>query len=449
VLRKEYVAISAPAGQGALEVKAVPTSTVPADKPGKAKTAQSATAPPASPQKVVRNIDGALAPAVLSYLQHNGFLGSAAAMRKDMNSRKRLLETGLGQGDESRSAKVAKTDKWYEAQEDSWRCIHKIKADYAANRLSSVWHQLREGTGPSIGFPRFLESDDGLWACRLRIRYFYKVLWKYLGQEKERDIASSEVGKKSLCEDLADADFKTFLFGATSPSPEASHESPAEGDASNVLLALGNHLRVEHGSSPNSVIKHASETALSYMSYNHLSELPRDVYSDMSQDGLAREAAELVKAIRGEHACPAMHITQQRLMHPTQIIKASPPAVPSKRHSVPQIVRCRIWEDYTTWLQLVSSASKELRRREVRCDGTRDVLFAGVFRLFQFLYRSSALGRLSVALGIGIMHIRHRLCKTSCRARSFRCGQQPASSDCISQLCSVSQLISLCGGERQ
>lgn len=357
VLRKEYVAISAPPGQGASDVKAVPNSTVPADKSGKAKTAQTATTPPASPQKVVRNIDGALAPAVLSYLQHNGFFGSAAAMRKDMTSRKRLLETGLGQGDESRSAKVAKTDRWYEAQEDSWRRIHKIKADYAANRLSSVWHQLREGTGPLIGFPHFLASDDGLWACRLRIRYFYKVLLEYLEQDKGRDIASSTERKTSLFEDLADADFKTFLFGATSPSPEPPHESAAQGDASNVLLALGNHLRVEHGSSPNSVIKHAAETALSYMSYNHLSELPKDVYSAMSQVGLAQEAAELVEAIRGEHASSGYASHAAALMAPIQIIKASPPAVPSKRHSLPQIVRCRIWEDYTTWLRLVSWVS--------------------------------------------------------------------------------------------
>lgn len=277
--------------------KETSTPTVLANTAGKANTAQKATTAPASPQKVVRNIDGALAPAVLSYLQQSGFLGSAAAMRKDMSSRKRLLDTGLGEGDDSRMKKVAKTENWYEAQETSWRQLHKIKADYAENRLSSVWDGLRDGPSPSVGFPHFLGSDDGLWTCRLRIRYFYKVLLQNL-QQAESQIASTKETLISLAELFSDADLKTFLLGETSSLPEVQGELECE--ASSALLALGNHLRVEHGHSPNPVIKRAVEKALSYMSYNGISELPKDVYSHMSHVGLAEEAEELVKAIRSE-----------------------------------------------------------------------------------------------------------------------------------------------------
>lgn len=297
VLRKEYVGIKAPGGQQESVPKETSTPTVLADKASKAKTAQKATTAPASPQKVVRNIDGALAPAVLSYLQHSGFLGSAAAMRKDMGCRKRLLDTGLGEGDDSRMKKVAKIENWYEAQETSWRQLHKIKADYAENRLSSVWHDLRDGPSPSVGFTHFLETEHGLWTCRLRIRYFYKALLQNLRQG-ESEIASTKETLISLPELFSDADFKTFLLGETSSLPEA--QGQLECEASSALLALGNRLRVEHGNSPNPVIKRAVETALSYMSYNDISEFPRDVYSHMSQVGLAEEAEELVKAIRSE-----------------------------------------------------------------------------------------------------------------------------------------------------
>lgn len=296
VLRKEYVPITVPRGLGEADIKAAPPPTVPADKSGKAKTSIKATIPPASPQKVVRNIDGALAPAVLSYLQHNGFFGSAAAMRKDMSSRKRLLETGLGDSDDFRLTKVAKTGNWYEGQERSWRRIHKIKADYAENRLSNVWRDLRDGPGTLAASPHFLESDDGLWACRLRIRFFYKVLLESLGQGESEDSILAEK-RIPLPEVFADSEFRTFLVG-TWHLPET--ELASECEASSVMLALGNHLRVEHGSSANSDIKQAVGTALSYMSYTHLSELPKDVLSEMSQVGLAREAEELVRAIRGK-----------------------------------------------------------------------------------------------------------------------------------------------------
>lgn len=300
VIRKEYVAIKASDGQHSPGFRDSSTAApaVTAEKSGKGKAAQKPTNAPASPQKVVRNIDGALAPAVLSYLQHNGFFGSAAAMRKDMSSRKRLLETGLGEAEESRLSKIAKTEKWYEAQEGCWRQLQKVKTDYAENRLSSVWNDLRDGpSGPSIGFPYFLNSDDGLWACRLRIRYFYKILWESL---QKGDVGNDSVKENaiSLPELFSNVDFKTFILGETDLSPNV--ESGSECDASSVLLAVGGYLRVQHQSSSNPVIQEAVETALSYMPYTRISDLPHDVLSHISHAGLAEEAEELVKAIRGK-----------------------------------------------------------------------------------------------------------------------------------------------------
>lgn len=296
VLQQSHVTIRASKEADSSATDAVKPPDPPVDKPAKSKSIKKEPAPaPASPQKVVRNIDGALAPAVLSYLQHNGYSASASAMRKDMGSRKRLLETGFGELSESRAKKLARTEAWHEAQEATWRELQQIKTDYRENRIASVWHKL-ETTLRSTGSPPFLASE-ALWACRMRIRYFYCIVRENLLKgDAENDAASHSA--ISLPELSADDGFKQFMLGDHKLQPTTPEGS--EYDASGVLVAVGSHLQAEHGQSPNGILQHELETALSYMAYARMSDLPKGMFSNISPTALSQEADELIKAIRGK-----------------------------------------------------------------------------------------------------------------------------------------------------
>jgi uncharacterized membrane protein len=294
VLQQAHVTIRAAKEAGSTARDAVKPPDPPVDKPAKSKSIKKEPAPtPASPQKVVRNIDGALAPAVLSYLQHNGYSASASAMRKDMGARKRLLETGFGELSESRAKKLAKTEAWHEAQEAEWRELQQIKTDYRENKLASVWHKL-ETTLRSSG-SSFLDAE-AIWACRIRIRYLYRIVRENLLKGDAENDAESD-SAISLPELNADDGFKRFMLGdhKLQPISEGSNY-----DVSSVLVAIGSHIQATHGQSPSGILQHELETALSYMAYARMSDLPKDMLNLLSQTALALEADELVKDIRGK-----------------------------------------------------------------------------------------------------------------------------------------------------
>lgn len=305
VLCQDHVVIRPSQDAGVSVSDNVKSADSSADKPGNSKTSKKPAPPPASPQKVIRNIDGALAPAVLSYLQHNGFSASASAMRKDMSSRKRLLDTGLGEVGESRVKKLARTDDWYKAQETGWQELQQIKSDYREDKLPSVWHKIQAMTQASTG--PFLESDDGLWACRIRVRYFYKIVRKTLRDGDARMNATSEK-TVSLPELFSDIDFKRFILNDAKLLPTTPEGSIC--DVASVLLAIGSNLQAQYGQSPNAAVQQEVEAALSYMVYDRMSDLPKDMFSAISQSALAEEAEELLKAIRSEFT-KAYHPTEE------------------------------------------------------------------------------------------------------------------------------------------
>lgn len=271
-------------------------STVTNDNSGKSASSKKLATSPASPQKVIRNIDGALAPAVLSYLQHNGFSASASAMRKDMGSRKRLLETGFGELSAARAKKLARTADWYEKQEREWQELQQIKGDYREERLFNVWHKLQAMSQASSD-SSFLESEDALWACRIRVRYFYKIFRESLLKGDSGTDAASK--KNLLLPDLvSDADFKRLILDEADLLPIT-----AEGciyDAPSVLLAIGRNLQAQHGQSPNPVVQQEVQKALSYMVYDRMSDLPQEMLNAISSSSCAEEAEKLLKAIRSE-----------------------------------------------------------------------------------------------------------------------------------------------------
>lgn len=300
-MKNNSVKIKTDVGAGE-DSKIKPTTPIAASgKPtSKNTTIKKATTSAAPPQQVIRNIDGALAPAVLSYLQHNGFFGSAAAMRKDMSSRKRLLDTGVEDSQSTRHQKTAKTEKWYEMQEDCWRQLQNVKGDYAENRLSKVWDTLRDNVKPSIAYPHFLDSFDGLWSCRIRTRYFFKVVSDSLDRTGQRGLENAEQVTVNLPELKEDPEFKTFVLGDIDLGMLLKTGTVHEYDASSILLALGHHMREVHGDSSNPSVKQTVDDALSYMPYVSTSDLPAEMYKRISKRALAEEAEEVVRAIRGK-----------------------------------------------------------------------------------------------------------------------------------------------------
>ncbi|KAJ9103390.1 hypothetical protein QFC19_004489 [Naganishia cerealis] len=260
-------------------------------------TLKKTTALGARPQQVIRNVDGALAPAVLSYLQHNGLFRSASAMRKDMNSRKRLLDTGVEDPSDARQQKMAKTEEWYETQEDSWRQLQSVKLDYTENRLSKVWNTLRDSMKSSVAYPHFLDSFDGLWACRIRTRYFLKIVFEILNQA-DRGSETVDQITLNLPELTKDPEFRLFLLGDSDKSLRLGNDH--ELDASSILLAIGHNLRAVHGSSTNPLVGQSIDSALSYMPYVSAADLPEEMFKHISKTALTEEAEELIKAIRGK-----------------------------------------------------------------------------------------------------------------------------------------------------
>lgn len=303
ILKKDSVNIKADVSTSE-DVKLEPTPTpIAASAKSSIKNAiKKATTSAAPRQQVIRNIDGALAPAVLSYLQHSGYFGSAAAMRKDMSSRKRLLDTGVEDTNSARQQKIAKTEKWHETQEDSWRQLQNIKRDYSENRLSEVWDRLRDDVKPSIAYPHFLDSYDGLWACRIRTRYFYKIVCGSLDRASHHSRETADQTTVKLPELNEDPEFKTFVLGDVDLGTLLEFGTVDEFDASSLLLALGHHMRNIHGDSSNASVKQAVDEALSYMPYISASDLPAGLHDRISRTALAEEAEELVGAIRGEQA---------------------------------------------------------------------------------------------------------------------------------------------------
>ncbi|KAJ9104422.1 hypothetical protein QFC21_001917 [Naganishia friedmannii] len=305
ILRKDSVNIKADVSTGEdLQREHTLTPIAVSGKSSTKNTIKKATTSTATSQQVIRNIDGALAPAVLSYLQHNGFFGSAAAMRKDMSSRKRLLDTGVEDFNSARHQKIAKTEKWYETQEDSWRQLQNVKRDYQENRLSKVWDTLRINVKPSIAYPHFLDSFDALWSCRIRTRYFLKIVSKILVRTDYKGAETVDQTTVNLPELKQDPDFKKFVLGDLDLSGLLQSQMPHEFDASSVLLALGQHMRNLHGDSSNPSVKQAVDEAVSYIPYVSTCDLPADMCERISQAALAEEAEELVRAIREHQGKP-------------------------------------------------------------------------------------------------------------------------------------------------
>ncbi|GHJ84786.1 hypothetical protein NliqN6_1188 [Naganishia liquefaciens] len=300
VLRQDHVVIRASADEKSSTSPFIQASTVTDVNSVKSASSNNPALPAASPQKVIRNIDGALAPAVLSYLQRNGFSASASAMRKDMGWRKRLLETGLGDPSEARTKKLARTAGWYEAQERGWQELQQIKREYREEKFSLVWRKLQAIPRTHSG-RSFLESDSSLWACRLRVRCFSRVFRESLLDEDAGINTTSQNGL-SLPELNSDADFRRFIVGEAHLPPNSAEE--CNRDRSDVLLAIGRNLQSEHGQSPNPIVQQEIQKALSFMVYHRMSDLPKDMFNTIAKASVAEEAEQLFKAIRSYEGKP-------------------------------------------------------------------------------------------------------------------------------------------------
>ncbi|KAJ9114605.1 hypothetical protein QFC22_005478 [Naganishia vaughanmartiniae] len=322
ILKKDSVDIRADVSTSeVVKPEPTPTPILVSGKSSSKNAVKKPTTLAAPPQQVIRNIDGALAPAVLSYLQHNGFFGSAAAMRKDMSSRKRLLDTGVEDSNSARHQKMAKTEKWYKTQEDAWRQLQNVKRDYQANRLSKVWDTLRDNVKPSIAYPDFLDSYDGLWSCRIRTRYFYKIVCDSFDCTDSKATDSVDQITVNLPGLKEDPEFKTFVLGDLDLSGLLESGTSHEFDASSILLALGHHLRDIHGDSSNPLVKQAVDEALSYMPYVSTSDLPAEMYGRISKTALTQEAEELVRAIREHQGKPVKSALEEAFAREDQTLR--------------------------------------------------------------------------------------------------------------------------------